>query len=134
VDNDAKGCLDDIALNLQRSTDATLVVVGNSAPVTPPKGRRRAPAMTADQMAAQRAVNEKAYLVTEKGIDASRISVRTDGTGNNECQNYLVPAGANFDNDVQGTTAVDENTVKPVARTAPPARHHHKAAAPAPQQ
>lgn len=135
VDNDAKGCLDDIALNLQRSTDANLVIVGNSAPVTPPTRKTRKPAMTADEMAAQRAVNEKAYLVTEKGIDASRISVRTGTTGNNEAQNYLVPAGANFDNDVQGTTAVDENTVKPVARTAPPApRHRHKAAAPAPQQ
>ena len=61
VDNDAKGCLDDVALNAQRSSDASLVVVGNS---------------TSDAaLAAQRAVNTKAYLVTEKGIDASRISV-----------------------------------------------------------
>ncbi len=64
VDNDAKGCLDDVALNAQRSSDASLVVVGNSA--------------TDATLAAQRAVNTKAYLVTEKGIDASRISVRTE--------------------------------------------------------
>lgn len=131
VDNDAKGCLDDVALNLQRSTDATLVVVGNSAPVeAPAKGKRRA-AMTAEQMAAQRAVNAKDYLVTEKGIDASRISVRTGNSGANEVQDYLVPAGANFDSDVPGTTAVDESTVKPQARKAAPpaAHHHHKAAA-----
>ena len=55
--------------------------------------------------------------MTEKGIDASRISVRTGTQGNKEVENYLVPAGATFDNDVQGTTAVDESTVKVQART-----------------
>jgi hypothetical protein len=45
-------------------------------------------------------------------------------------ENYLVPSGATFDHDVQGTTAVDESTVKVQARTAPPARHR-KAAPPA---
>lgn len=113
VDNDAKGCLDDVALNAQRSADASLVVVGNSA------GGNA-------QLAAQRAVNTKAYLVTEKGIDASRISVRTDGTNTNEVDNYLVPAGANFDNDVPGTTAVDESTVTAQARNAPAHKAHHK--------
>jgi hypothetical protein len=136
VDNDAKGCLDDVALNAQRSSDATLVVVGNSAPVPPPaKGRHHGAEMSAADMAAQRAVNTKDYLVTEKGIDASRISVRTNNSGTNEVQNYLVPAGANFDSDVPGTTAVDEATVKPQTRKALPQRaqpvHHHKAAAPA---
>ena len=133
VDNDAKGCLDDVALNLQRSPDATLVVVGNSAPVPERRGKRKQ--MSAEEMAAQRAVNTKAYLVTEKGIDASRISVRTDSTGTNEVQNYLVPAGATFDTDVPGTTAVDESTVKPQERKPlgmRPAHHTKKAAAPAP--
>ncbi|HTV04550.1 MAG TPA: hypothetical protein VME86_04215 [Acidobacteriaceae bacterium] len=133
VDNDAKGCLDDVALNLQRSPDAKLVVVGNSAPVPTPRGRHHRHEMTAEEMAAQRAVNTKAYLVTEKGIDASRISVRTDNSGANEVENYLVPAGANFDADVPGTSAVDESVVKPQVRTPLPMRqhpsHHHKKAA-----
>jgi outer membrane protein OmpA-like peptidoglycan-associated protein len=124
VDNDAKGCLDDVALNAQRSSDASLVVVGNSA--------------TDANLAAQRAVNTKAYLVTEKGIDASRISVRTGSAGSDEVDNYLVPAGANFDHDNPGTTPVDESAVKAQARNAPARRHRaHKAAAPAaaaPQQ
>jgi len=81
-------------------------------------------------LAAQRAVNTKAYLVTEKGIDASRISVRTGTTGTNEVDNYLVPAGADFDKDNPGTTPVDESTVKPQVRKPLPERHH-KAAAPA---
>jgi hypothetical protein len=134
VDNDAKGCLDDVALNAQRTPDATLVLVGNSASAPETHGRHRRHELSAQEMAAQRAVNTKDYLVTEKGIDANRISVRTGNSGNNEVQNYLVPSGANFDNDVPGSTAVDETTVKPQSRKALPQRHHevhhhHKAAA-----
>jgi hypothetical protein len=119
-----------VALNAQQKADASLVVVGNSAPLPTPKTKyARAHALTADQLAAQRAVNTKGYLVTEKGIDASRIQVRTGTNGQNEVEDYLVPAGANFDNDVQGTTAVDENAIKAQPRTAPVHHHHHKAAA-----
>jgi outer membrane protein OmpA-like peptidoglycan-associated protein len=130
VDNDAKGCLDDVALNAQRSSDATVVVVGNAAPQAPPKGKH---AKAMPDLAAQRAVNVKAYLVTEKGIDASRISVRTGTTGTDEVDNYLVPAGASFDKDNPGTTPVDESTVKAQVRKPLPERHGraHKAAAPA---
>jgi len=106
VDNEAKACLDDVALNLQQSTDATAVLVGEAASTE----------KKADTLAAQRAVNTKDYLVTEKGIDASRITVRTGTQGNKEVENYLVPSGATFDNDVQGTTPVDESTVKAQAR------------------
>jgi outer membrane protein OmpA-like peptidoglycan-associated protein len=130
VDNEAKACLDDVALNAQQKADASLVVVGNSAPVPTPRSKAaRRHAVTAEELAAQRAVNTKAYLVTEKGIDASRIQVRTGTNGQDEVENYLVPAGATFDNDVPGTTAVDENAVKAQPRTAPPMHHHHKAAA-----
>jgi hypothetical protein len=99
VDNEAKACLDDVALNLQRSADAKAVLVGNSIP-----NERRA-----DRQAAERAANAKAYLVTEKGIDPSRIDLRTGNSGTDNVQNYLVPSGANFDNDVQGTTAVNSS-------------------------
>ena len=123
VDNEAKACLDDVALNLQQQADATAVVVGEAA----------SDEKKADTLAAQRAVNTKDYLVKEKGIDASRVSVRTGTQGNKEVENYLVPSGATFDSDVTGTTAVDESTVKVQSRTAPPARHHKKKAAPAAQ-
>ncbi len=138
VDNEAKACLDDLALNAQRSADASLTLVGNAAATAQPAtrgrhGRKAAPAMTPDQLAAQRAVNTKDYLVKEKGIDASRISVRTGTKGTNEVDDYLVPAGANFDTDNPGTTAVDESALKPQPRTAHAAgkrhRRHHTAAA-----
>ena len=70
--------------------------MGNAAPPEPVKKGRRQP-KEIPNLAAQRAVNTKDYLVKEKGIDASRISVRTDSTGTNEVDNYLVPAGASFD-------------------------------------
>jgi outer membrane protein OmpA-like peptidoglycan-associated protein len=123
VDNEAKACLDDVALNLQQQADATAVVVGEAAPTE----------RHADVLAAQRAVNTKDYLVKEKGIDASRISVRTGTQGNKEVENYLVPAGANFDNDVPSTTPVDESKVHVQARTAAAVHHHRRKATPAPQ-
>jgi len=126
VDNEAKACLDDVALNAQQKADASLVVVGNSAPLPEHRHHTRNE-MTAEKLAAQRAVNTKAYLVTEKGIDANRIQVRTGTNGQNEVEDYLVPAGANFDSDVPGTTPVDENAVKAQPRNA--VHHHHKAAA-----
>jgi len=67
VDNEAKACLDEIALNLQRNSDAKLAVAGNAA-----SGERNS-----KKLATARAVNTKAYLVNEKGIDASRITVYT---------------------------------------------------------
>lgn len=129
VNNEDKACLDDVALNAQQKPDATLVLVGNAAPAPEHKGRHRAHAKTPADLGAQRAVNTKAYLVTEKGIDASRIQVRTGTSGQDEVEDYLVPAGADFESAVPGTTPVDENAVKAQARKAAPAHHHHKAAA-----
>ena len=130
VDNEAKACLDDVALNAQQKADASIVVVGNAAPQPAPRRRRGRHAKPAPDLASQRAVNTKDYLVTEKGIDANRIQVRTGTNGQDEVENYLVPAGANFDQDVQGTNPVDENAVKAQKRKPLPARHHrhHRAA------
>jgi ribosomal protein S11 len=80
----------------------------------------------AEDFAAQRAVNAKAYLVTEKGIDASRISVATGTADSQTVEEYLVPAGADFTADVQGTTPVDESVVKPQERKPLGMRHAHK--------
>jgi sensor histidine kinase regulating citrate/malate metabolism len=115
VDNEAKACLDEVALDLQRQSDAKAVVVGDStaAEKTPKKGRKSA---KVEDLAAERAVNTKDYLVTEKGIDASRVSVAIGTTDGQKVENYLVPSGATFAVDVPGTTAVDESVVKPHVR------------------
>jgi hypothetical protein len=127
VDNEAKACLDDIALTAQRDTTAKLAIVGNSEPGkvmgkhTPMKEKHAA--MWADKRASERAVNEKEYLVTEKGLDASNISVYTGTAGTNSDATTLIPAGATLDQ--TGLTPVDEMKVKAVPRKAV-AHHHHK--------
>ncbi len=114
VDNEAKACLDDIALNAQRDPNAKLAITGSAA-----SGEKKGP-----MMAGQRAVNTKAYLVTEKGIDASRITVYTGTTDGKTAAMTLIPTGATFATD--GLTTVDESAVKVVSRTAPARKRHHK--------
>jgi hypothetical protein len=132
VDNEAKACLDQVAVNLQNQADAKVVVVGESTAdeKAPKKGKHHKDEV--ENLAAQRAVNTKEYLVTDKGIDASRVIVVTGSTDGQTVEDYLVPSGATFTNDVQGTTAVDESAVKPQVRKPLGAvHHHHKEAAPA---
>ena len=112
VDNEAKACLDDIALAAQQDPQSKLVVVGNSD-----SSERQA-----QRRASERAVNEKAYLVTDKGIDASRITVYTGTAGTKTAATTIIPAGANFD--TNGLTPVDEAATKAVPRNAPARRHH----------
>ena len=119
VNNEAKACLDDVALNAQRQADASVVLVGNAA------SREH----MGTRMAAERAENAKEYLVKEKGIDPSRIQVRTGNADAKEVNDYLVPAGANFDNDVQGTQPVNESELHAHPRHHYHHHHHHAAAA-----
>lgn len=117
VDNEAKACLDDVALNLQRNSGASLVIVGKSD-----ASEKKLAAKNAEG----RAVNTKEYLVKDKSVDASRISVRTGAQDGKKAENYLVPAGASFESDVTGTTPVTESAVK--AKPVKKGAKHHKAA------
>ncbi len=132
VDNEAKACLDQVALDLKQQADAKAVLVGNSnakekaLEARQEKRHARNKRVKVENFAGQRAVNAKQYLVTDQGIDASRISVASGTDDSQTVQDYLVPAGANFSNDVQGTTPVDESTVTPQTRKPLPMRHHTK--------
>ena len=73
VDNTCKAILDDVALRLQQEADAKLVIVGNADPSEKRKN-----------LAAERALNSKAYLSggeAKQAIDASRIETRTGNGG-----------------------------------------------------
>jgi hypothetical protein len=108
VDNEGKACLDDVALKLQSASDAKLAVVGNATTEeTTATGKKKA---VGTAYAAERAVNTKDYLVTEKGIDASRISVYTGSDNGQTVTTTLVPAGATLS--TSGLTPVDESAVK----------------------
>jgi len=134
VDNEAKACLDQVALNLKQKTDAKAVIVAESTAdekATTVKEQAKADKykrkkIAVEHFAEQRAVNAKDYLVTDQGIDASRITVTTDAGEGQTVKNYLVPSGANFGADVTGTTSVDETQVKPEVRKALPERHPSK--------
>ncbi len=131
MDNEAKACLDEVALEAQRQSDSKLVVVGHSNAKEKAKTEKQQAYAAkhkkakVEDSAAQRAVNSKDYLVKEKGIDASRISVATSTTDGQTVEDYLVPAGASFSADVQGTTPVDESAVQPQVRKPLPQKHHH---------
>ncbi len=139
VDNTAKAILDDVASRLKSDPNAKIVIIGyadgEKAPMVG-SGKNRHPM----NLAAQRAVNAKAYLVQQQGIDPSRVEVR-QGTGQQKVADIIwVPQGAdeNACADLQNTTPVDESVVKPSEnaypkpRNAAPAPRHHKKAAEAP--
>ncbi len=134
VDNEAKACLDSVALSLKQKADAKAVIVADSnakEKAIEAKEEKRAAHnkhLKVENFAGQRAVDAKDYLVTDQGIDASRITVMTSAGDDQSAQNYLVPAGANFSSDVKGTTPVNETEVKPQVRKPLPERHHKKAA------
>ncbi len=131
VDNTAKAILDDVASRLKSDPNAKIVIVGyadgEKAPMVGTGKNRHAM-----NLAAQRAVNAKAYLVQQQGVDSSRIEVR-QGTGQQQLADIIwVPQGTdeNACADLQNTTPVDESAVQPSEnaypkpRTAAQVRHH----------
>jgi len=131
VDNTAKAILDDVASRLKSDPNAKIVIIGyadgEKAPMVGTGKNRHAM-----NLAAQRGVNAKAYLVQEQGVDSSRVEVR-QGTGQQQLADIVwVPQGAdeNACSDLQNTTAVDESMVQPSEnaypkpRAAAPAHHH----------
>ena len=113
VDNEAKGELDRFADALAAAPDAKGVVVGQatSEEKAKPAGRK---------YPAQRAINTKAYLTQEKGVDPARIEVRAGTEDDQRVDLWVVPAGSQFPE--EGTELVNEQQMKAIPRSAPPAR------------
>jgi hypothetical protein len=106
IDNAAKAMLDRYADALAADPDATAVLVGYDN-----AGERRVPAKhrkaLPPQYAVMRAVNTKAYLVEDKGIDAGRIEIRTGTEDVQKVILWIVPAGATLD--MSNTVSIDES-------------------------
>lgn len=123
VDNTAKAILDDVASRLKADPNAKIVITGYADGEKAPMvgtGKNRHPM----NLAGQRAVNAKAYLVQQQGIDPSRVEVR-QGTGQQKVADIVwVPQGAdeNACADLQNTTPVDETMVKPSENAFPKPR------------
>jgi outer membrane protein OmpA-like peptidoglycan-associated protein len=104
VDNTCKAILDDVAQRLQHDPDARLVIVGNTEA-----------SETRTRLAAERAVNAKAYLAAgeaRQAIDPNRIQARTGSAAAKTAEFWVVPAGVSFA--IEDTQAVDEQRVKPI--------------------
>jgi len=97
VDNEAKACLDDIALTMGQQTSARLIIVGDASPDEKPEA------------AAERTLNIRQYLTQEKGIEPSRIEVRVGDTSGRTVNNILIPTGSTY-NDAN-TQLFDENAI-----------------------
>jgi hypothetical protein len=98
VDNEGKACLDDIALTLNHEPSSRLVIVGQQSSDEP------------SEAGAERTLNAKQYLTEEKGIDPSRIELRTGEASGRSVENILVPAGATFN--AGSTAAFDPQQIK----------------------
>ena len=92
VDNEAKGCLDAVALQMQRDASGRLVIVGSYSLDEKPT------------VAAERAKNERQYLTGEKGIDPQRIELRVGAASGRTAANVYIPVGASY---VGDSTPVD---------------------------
>ncbi|HEX3320572.1 MAG TPA: outer membrane beta-barrel protein [Terriglobales bacterium] len=114
VDNTCKAVLDDVALRLQQEAEAKLVIVGFADDAE----------AKFKNLAAERAVNSKAYLSggeAKQNIDPSRIEVRTGSGGGKKAEFWVVPAGATYN--AGDTQSVDEGKIKAIP-------DHPRAAAP----
>ena len=102
VDNEAKGCLDDVALTLNRDTSSKLLIVGSHVD------------KEANRDSAIRAMNAAEYLTREKGVDPARLDLRIGADNSRSVAMMLVPPGAVID--LGGATSFDTSSVK---RTGP---------------
>jgi hypothetical protein len=102
VDNEAKGCLDDIALTLNRDATSKLLIIGSHAD------------KETNRDSATRAMNAAEYLTAEKGVDPARLDLRIGPDNSRSVAMLLVPPGAVVD--AAGATSFDTSSVK---RTGP---------------
>ncbi|HEX3571283.1 MAG TPA: hypothetical protein VHU44_10715 [Acidobacteriaceae bacterium] len=98
VDNEGKACLDDIALQLTRDANATLVLVGKHDGGEMPDA------------AAERVLNVRQYMTDEKRIDGSHIQLRTGENTGRMVDDLLVPQGATWD--PIGTSSFDPTQIQ----------------------
>ncbi len=84
VDNACKAMLDDLALRLQGEPQSTATIIGFAE-----AGERGA-----DRLAARRAENTRTYLAKDKGIDPSRVQIKSNPEGGQKADLWQIPAGA----------------------------------------
>lgn len=99
VDNEAKACLDSVALSMGRDAQNRLVIVGTYT------------AGETMNAAAARAIHAKEYLTQEKGVDPNSVDVMLRQSTERAAENVLLPPGATFDE--EGAVGFDPTSVHP---------------------
>lgn len=110
VDNDCKDVLDKLALRIQQMPNGRVAIVGYND---------QTEVANAEQIGAQRAVNIKYYMTTDKlgpKVDPSRLEPRKGGAKGKSAHFYFVPEGATFTQEESVT--VDESVVQGQSRSA----------------
>jgi hypothetical protein len=132
LNSEAKACLDQVAMDLQTQSNARAVVVGESDTAEKERTAKEEKAalrnrhIIVENLADQRAVIAKQYLVKDKSINAARIDIATSTANDQKVETYLVPSGADFLSEVHGTTPVDETSVMPQVHKQLAAKKHKK--------
>jgi outer membrane protein OmpA-like peptidoglycan-associated protein len=104
IDNACKAVLDDAGLALKNQPGARLAVVGHAD--SAPKATRR-------NLAAERALNAKAYLSAgeaHQAIDPGTIDTLVAADGGQQVEIWLIPQGASFSQ--AGAQIVDQSSFK----------------------
>ena len=84
VDNACKAMLDDLALRLQGDPQSTASIIGMA------ESTERG----AESLATRRAENTRTYLTRDKGIDPSRVQIKSNAAGGQKADLWQIPAGA----------------------------------------
>jgi hypothetical protein len=80
-------CLDEIAVTMQQRPGTRLTLVGNHLPSEP----------NGASLAAERATVSKTFLEEQRGIEASRVDVRTGSSTTRSVETYILSPGVVFD-------------------------------------
>jgi hypothetical protein len=141
VDNEAKACLDQVAIDLKEPGNK-IYIVGESTAAEKELPKHHKKNAKVEDFASERAVNTQDYLVKDSGADGSRITLVTGPADSQQVEVYLLKPDErdDFSTMVPGTQPAD-TSVKVTARKAitqdqydlatnpKPKPHHKKAAA-----
>jgi len=120
--------LDGVAKRMKKECSARIAIIGFTADAVAfqlelkwKRARVHAPDAAEErrccQVAAQRAVNAKAYLVRNHGIDPARILVRVARGHSGVAEIVQLPSGSNDNGEspwLGGTSPIDEDLTKPL--------------------
>jgi hypothetical protein len=133
VDNEAKACLDQVAIDLKEPGNK-IYIVGESTATEKELPKHHKKNAKVEDLASERAVNARDYLVNDAGADGSRITLYTGPADSQQVETFLLKPDAqdNFNTLVPGAQAADAS-VKVTTRSAITQQQYDQATSPQPK-